>query len=131
MKYHPGECPLWVISGHFALRKYVRFTPESGYSGARAMCPLPIADNAELPEAHLCELHHTGSMRVTATFHTPDLEEWICRLSPPTQISIVPTCRLQPIVPTRSCSPLVRGQAACCFSRRVLSQSLGRAPRSP
>ena len=21
MKYDPGECPLWVISGHFALRK--------------------------------------------------------------------------------------------------------------
>src|SRR6187397_1852974 len=33
---------------------------------------------------------------------TPDLEEWTCQLSPPTQISIVPACRLQPIVPTRS-----------------------------
>ena len=34
------QCPLWVISGHGACFRDVRFTPKSGHQAVRLRCPL-------------------------------------------------------------------------------------------
>jgi hypothetical protein len=39
-RFHDDECPLWVISGHFAMRRRCPFYPESRHWRCTNQCPL-------------------------------------------------------------------------------------------